>query len=364
MRCLFYMTKLRRRNRMSIYVDGRLGRLCTEARSKGGVAQRSGKAAKKAAEGEGYGSGKAYGNSTAYLAFAGVQTGLAGLMAALPESAHELLFGVAGGPYTAPLFRILACGLLAASTSCLVQAAASRAGMLDEDVHRRLNASLSFLAASFLFIPAISFVPNPSLYPEPPLQPAAAAAIILFSSALWWLAGRNYAKYSSEGANPIKILGSYARDLSQLVKTDGLNSGIYAALTVGFIIAGLGYEFAPVQSLDAILGTLAGKGTQTVLLWQLTGGAVATAVAPLAYTAWEAAMQNNFSLPNKRTLIAGLGVSSALHTIILALLLNTELSGPLLFPTGFAWGTAAVASVLIAIKPSEDDEKNKIFKDL
>lgn len=53
--------------------------------------------------------------------------------------------------------------------------AASRAGMLDEDVHRRLNASLSFLAASFLFIPAISFVPNPSLYPEPPLQPAAAA---------------------------------------------------------------------------------------------------------------------------------------------------------------------------------------------
>ena len=33
------------------------------------------------------------------------------------------------------------------------------------------------------------------------------AAIILFSSALWWLAGRNYAMYSSEGANPIKILG-------------------------------------------------------------------------------------------------------------------------------------------------------------
>ena len=82
---------------------------------------------------------------------------------------------------------------------------------------------------------------------------------------------------------------SYARDLSQLVKTDGLNSGIYAALTVGFIVAGLGYEFAPVQSLDAIFGTLAGKGTQTVLLWQLIGGAVATAVAPLAYTTWVSA---------------------------------------------------------------------------
>ena len=43
-----------------------------------------------AAEGEGYGSGKAYGNSTAYLAFAGVQTGLAGLMAALPESVRPV----------------------------------------------------------------------------------------------------------------------------------------------------------------------------------------------------------------------------------------------------------------------------------
>lgn len=47
-----------------------------------------------AAEGEGYGSGKAYGNSTAYLAFAGVQTGLAGLMAALPESVRPVCSGV------------------------------------------------------------------------------------------------------------------------------------------------------------------------------------------------------------------------------------------------------------------------------
>ena len=43
-----------------------------------------------AAEGEGYGSGKAYGNSSAYLAFAGLQTGLAGLMAALPESVRPV----------------------------------------------------------------------------------------------------------------------------------------------------------------------------------------------------------------------------------------------------------------------------------
>ena len=106
---------------------------------------------------------------------------------------------------------------------------------------------------------------------------------------------------------------SYARDLSQLAKTDGLNSGIYAALTVGFIVTGLGYEFAPVQTLDAIFGTLAGKGTQTVLLWQLIGGAVATAVAPLAYTAWVRACELCL-LQIAYCLLTSLQRSSLLHT--------------------------------------------------
>ena len=110
---------------------------------------------------------------------------------------------------------------------------------------------------------------------------------------------------------------SYARDLSQLVKTDGLNSGIYAALTVGFIIAGLGYEFAPVQSMDAIFGTLAGKGVQIVLLWQLIGGAVATAVAPLAYTTWVSACkislrQLTYVSARHQPCVACLGVAACL----------------------------------------------------
>ena len=67
----------------------------------------------------------------------------------------------------------------------------------------------------------------------------------------------------------------------------------------------------------------------------------------------DAALQNNFSLPNKRTLMAGLGVTSIGHTLLLATLLGTDRAGPLLFPLGFVWGLSAVASSLIAIKPKE-----------
>ena len=67
----------------------------------------------------------------------------------------------------------------------------------------------------------------------------------------------------------------------------------------------------------------------------------------------EAANENNFSLPNKRTLMAGLAVASAAHVAVLLPLLGTEKSGPLLFPVGFVWGVSAVASTLIAIKPKE-----------
>lgn len=67
----------------------------------------------------------------------------------------------------------------------------------------------------------------------------------------------------------------------------------------------------------------------------------------------EAANNNNFSLPNKRTLMAGLAVLSAAHVAVFLPLLNTDQSGPLLFPVGFIWGVSAVASILIAIKPKE-----------
>lgn len=67
----------------------------------------------------------------------------------------------------------------------------------------------------------------------------------------------------------------------------------------------------------------------------------------------DAANENNFSLPNKRTLMAGLAILSAAHVAVFLPLLNTDKSGPLLFPVGFVWGVSAVASSLIAIKPKE-----------
>ena len=67
----------------------------------------------------------------------------------------------------------------------------------------------------------------------------------------------------------------------------------------------------------------------------------------------DAANENNFSRPDKRALMAGLAVASLLHVAIFLPLVNTEKSGPLLFPVGFLWGVSAVASSLIAIKPKE-----------
>lgn len=67
----------------------------------------------------------------------------------------------------------------------------------------------------------------------------------------------------------------------------------------------------------------------------------------------EAANQNNFSDPSKRTLMTGLAASSAAHVAVFLPLLGTSQSGPLLFPVGFIWGVSAVASGLIAIKPKE-----------
>ena len=51
--------------------------------------------------------------------------------------------------------------------------------------------------------------------------------------------------------------------------------------------------------------------------------------------------------------MAGLAVLSAAHVAVFLPLLNTDQSGPLLFPVGFIWGVSAVTSTLIAIKPKE-----------
>lgn len=87
----------------------------------------------------------------------------------------------------------------------LLQAAAEN-NLLDDVVHRRANASLSFFAATQVFVTLITFVPNP-VYPHPIINVPAAIGLEALALGQWWVAGRNYAKYSEGiGANPIKII--------------------------------------------------------------------------------------------------------------------------------------------------------------
>ena len=91
-----------------------------------------------------------------------------------------------------------------ACSSCL-QAAAEN-NLLDDVVHRRANASLSFFAATNVFVTLLTFIPNP-VYPHAIINPLAAIGLEAVSLFQWWVAGRNYAKYSEGiGANPIKII--------------------------------------------------------------------------------------------------------------------------------------------------------------
>jgi hypothetical protein len=77
---------------------------------------------------------------------------------------------------------------------------AAKDGNLDDDTHRRLNAALSFFAAANLGLQAVSFATDPII------NGPTAAVLGLVAAATWWVVGRNYAKYSPEGANPIAIL--------------------------------------------------------------------------------------------------------------------------------------------------------------
>lgn len=307
----------------------------------------------KVAEGDAYGNDSGGGNSTFYSLQAVISAGAAGFFGLAPNAAAEFLFGTNSLSYPTLLFPILSLGFLSAATVNSVQAAAANAEVLDDDVHRRLDGSLSFFAAANLFITAISFVPNPSLYPEPPLQGYAAAALGAVALAQWWVSGRNYAKYSPEGPRPAAIIKSYLRDLRSLGEVDGLNSGIYAALTAAFVGAGLAYIFAPAQTLDLVFGTALPDTPRDVFLWQLIGAGVSTLVGPIALTERDAALENNFSRPDKRTLMAGLAIASIVHTLILLPLLGSENSGPGTPALLGTWGLSAIASTLIAIKPSE-----------
>lgn len=77
---------------------------------------------------------------------------------------------------------------------------------------------------------------------------------------------------------------SYGRDITKVGNNDGLISTLYSFFTLAFIWAGFAYLFAPVPTLNAVFGPLAGKGPEDVFLWQLIGGGVATLVGPIAFT--------------------------------------------------------------------------------
>lgn len=80
------------------------------------------------------------------------------------------------------------------------------------------------------------------------------------------------------------LMQSYASDFGTLLENSGLNSWIYAVLTASFVAAGFSYQFFPIDTMNAIFGMSAEKGLEDVYLWQLIGGGVATAVAPIAFT--------------------------------------------------------------------------------
>lgn len=307
------------------------------------------------AEGGAYGEAEAGGNSFSYWFLAVVFAGTAALSAIAPNIVAELLFGTNGQPHDylqAALFRLLAVGFVGAAAENWVLKNAARDGFLDEAIFRRANISLAMLAGTNLFLIATTFVPNP-IYPSSPLLPKAALALGAINFNQLWVSGINFVKYSPEGFNTLKIFKGFARDLTSLTSVSGLNSTIYSVLTASFVLAGLTYVGLPTQSLTAIFGTTAEKGLEDIFLWQLIGTAVSMAVAPIALTQQEAANQNNFSDPSKRTLMTGLAAASAAHVTVFLPLLNTTESGPLLFPVGFIWGVSAVASALIAIKPKE-----------
>ncbi|KAL3151759.1 hypothetical protein ABBQ38_012736 [Trebouxia sp. C0009 RCD-2024] len=309
----------------------------------------------RVAEGGAYGEDAAGGNSFSYWFLAVGFAGAAAFAAVAPSIAAELLFGANGRPHDylqAALFRLLAVGFVGAAAENWVLKNAARDGFLDEDIFRRANISLAMLAGTNLFFIASTFIPNP-IYPSSPLLPTAALALSAINANQLWVSGINFVKFSPEGFNTLKIFKTFFNDLKSLPSVSGLNSAIYSALTASFVLAGLTYIGLPSQTLTAVFGTAAEKGLEDIFLWQLIGTAVSMVVAPIAYTQKEAANQNNFSDPSKRALMTGLAAASAAHVAVFLPLLNSQESGPLLFPVGFIWGVSAVASALIAIKPKE-----------
>ena len=90
---------------------------------------------------------------------------------------------------------------------------------------------------------------------------------------------------------------SYGKDLSQLGKIDGLNSGLYSLFTATFIGIGFGFLFFPGPTKAGMFENTASLGAEDQLLWQLLGGTIATVVGPICYTQFVSSLVADASAP-------------------------------------------------------------------
>ncbi|KAK9862250.1 hypothetical protein WJX84_006889 [Apatococcus fuscideae] len=266
-----------------------------------------------------------------------------------PHPAADFVFGPAAGLSHEVTFKLLGIFFELVALYNFFQQSAAAEGNLGETIHRRGNGSLSFFGAACLSIPFLSYLTNPII------TPTAGAIFGSLSAAQWLAAGRGYAKYSPDGANPFAVLQSYAKDLTQLRNTDGLNSTLFSMFTATFIGIGLAFLFFPEPTKAGMFGAMPALGPEDQLLWQILGSTIATVVGPICYTQQEAAIQNNFSQRPKRLLMGGLALASGAYVFTLLPLLFTDKAGGLLFWAGFPWGTLTVVSTLIAVKPKENE---------
>lgn len=333
-----------------------VGRKADQAISRNGNAKQAAKNLRKVAEGNSYDSEDGYGNPTAYTALSAGFGLTAASIFALPEEAARIIFqGGFGSVHDYlhdPILKLLAIGLSAASVINWVQKNAAQRGELDEQLHRRLDGALSFFAAGQIFIQGLAFTPLAGqylgTYGADLISPPVAAALGGTAALQWWVAGRNYAKYSPEGSNPVAIVKSFASDASQTFAD--LSSGAlplsYAFLTATFLGAGFGYLLAPYQTLDIVFGTFAGKGAEDVLTWQLVGAGLSILLGPIAYSLKEAALEGNLYEDRYKALNLGLLIASLGHVAVLGPLLDTPGAGtglPLLLA---AWvGSTAISVV-------------------
>ncbi|KAK9806144.1 hypothetical protein WJX72_003185 [[Myrmecia] bisecta] len=250
---------------------------------------------------------EAMGSSPAsYLPLVVAYTAAALPVALFPNAAADFLFG-ADASHTAltePLFRLLATGLVGASSIAYALKLATAAGDAGESKAERLNLSLiAFATFNTLFSgSSVATASGVTLNTSPFLATALLMGATIFVA--WGSYGSN-SEYglSLKRFGPLPAMKKVQDDTvglgTALAKRDNVKSLTYAAFTVAFAAAGAGYIFAPEDTLRLIFGEA--SGGSNIFLWRLIGGAVLALVPGLTYTLKEAADQGTLSEPASKT---------------------------------------------------------------